>query len=127
MLLNEIGEVKMGTVLVVDDSNFVRVMISKTIIAHGHKVIEAGNGVEAIEKYKDHMPDLVFLDITMPILDGFGALQGIMNFNSNAKVVMLTNNSSEEIIQDALKLGAKLFLVKPVETDKLELAIKELI
>lgn len=104
----------MKTVLIADDSLFMRTLLGKKISEYGYIVIaEAGDGREAIMKYKEKSPDIVLLDITMPILNGLSALDGIMKIDRNAKVVMCSALGQQSIIIEAIKKGAKDFIIKP--------------
>ena len=104
----------MQKILIVDDSFMMRTMIKNIMSNAGYEVIgEASNGIEAINKYKDIHPDLVTMDITMPELNGIEALKGIREIDKNAKVVMCTAMGQKPMVLDAVKNGAKDFVVKP--------------
>jgi two-component system chemotaxis response regulator CheY len=106
----------MARVLVVDDAAFMRKMVSDALTKGGHEVVgEAGNGVEAIAQYQALKPDLMTLDITMPEKDGLAALADIMAANPSAKVVMCSALGQESKVLEAIKLGAKDFVVKPFQ------------
>jgi len=114
------GEKYMKKVLVVDDALFMRVSIKKTLIEHDFEVVgEAVNGFDAIEKYKELRPDIVTMDITMPELTGIDALKAIMEFDANAKIVMITALGQEEMVRQAIVLGAKSFIVKPFKEEQI--------
>ena len=101
-------------ILICDDAMFMRLMLKDMITKNGHEVIgEASNGIEAIEKYKELQPDLVTLDITMPIKDGIEALKEIIAYDKDAKVIMCSAMGQQPIVVEAVKGGAKDFLVKP--------------
>lgn len=105
-----------GTILVVDDSKMSRKMLRAILEEEGYAVIaEASNGEEGVEAYKKYHPTVVTMDITMPKLDGIGALKEIMAYDSNAKVVMITAAGQQQKIIEALKLGAEKFITKPFE------------
>jgi two-component system chemotaxis response regulator CheY len=109
----------MARVLVVDDAAFMRKMVSDALVKGGHEVVgEAGNGVEAIAQFQELRPDLMTLDITMPEKDGLAALADIMASDPSAKVVMCSALGQESKVLEAIKLGAKDFVVKPVQTDR---------
>ena len=96
--------------------------------AEGYEVVgEAANGIEAIKKYKDLRPDLVTLDILMPIKDGFQALREIRAIDPAAKVIMVTSTLTKEKILEALKLGARNFLLKPFNHEALLKVVKSVI
>ncbi|TRM10666.1 response regulator [Lentibacillus cibarius] len=104
----------MSTILIVDDSRFMRGYLKRMIQQYGYPdVIEAADGQEAINVYKYCNPTIVFLDITMPNVDGLTALEKIIEFNPNAKVVMCSAIGTEFNVVEALKLGATNFIVKP--------------
>jgi two-component system chemotaxis response regulator CheY len=109
----------MARVLVVDDAAFMRKMVSDALTKGGHEVVgEAGNGVEAISQFQTLKPDLMTLDITMPEKDGLAALADIMAADPSAKVVMCSALGQESKVLEAIKLGAKDFVVKPFQPDR---------
>lgn len=108
-------------VLVVDDSMFVAKQISQILIGEGYHVIAtAADGKEGVEKYKElaGQIDIVTMDITMPRMDGITALEQIMQFDKNAKVVMVSALGKEELVKKSLFLGAKNYIVKPLDRKK---------
>jgi len=117
----------MTKILIVDDAEFLRVRISKMLTGDGFEVIEADNGLRAVDTYKAQKPDLVLMDITMPEMDGLRALKEIRSFDSAAKVVMLTALGQESVVLEAIKSGAKDFIVKPFERDRVLNAIQKLV
>jgi two-component system chemotaxis response regulator CheY len=117
----------MAKILVVDDAQFLRVRISKMLQADGHEVIEAENGVVAVQAYKTNKPAIVLMDITMPEMDGLTALKEIRAHDPNAKVVMLTALGQESVVLEAIKSGAKDFVVKPFERERVMRAINKLL
>lgn len=109
----------MAKILIVDDATFMRMMLKDILTKAGHEVVaEAGNGNEAAEKYIEFHPDLVTMDITMPDCDGLEGLSKIMEANSNAKVVMCSAMGQQAMVLDAVKRGAKDFIVKPFQAEK---------
>jgi two-component system chemotaxis response regulator CheY len=109
----------MARVLVVDDAAFMRKMVSDALAKGGHEVVgEAGNGVEAVAQFQSLQPDLMTLDITMPEKDGLAALADIMAADPGAKVVMCSALGQESKVLEAIKLGAKDFVVKPFQPDR---------
>ena len=109
----------MARVLVVDDAAFMRKMVSDALANGGHEVVgQAGNGIEAIARYNELKPDLVTLDITMPEKDGLAALADIMGSDPSARVVMCSALGQESKVLEAIKLGAKDFVVKPFQADR---------
>jgi two-component system chemotaxis response regulator CheY len=117
----------MSKILIVDDAEFLRVRISKMLIGDGYDVVEAENGLIAVDKYKSEKPDVVLMDITMPEMDGLTALKEIRAFDSQAKVVMLTALGQESVVLEAIKSGAKDFVVKPFERERVLNAINKLL
>ena len=106
----------MARVLVVDDAAFMRKMVSDALATGGHEVVgEAGNGVEAVARYQELKPDLMTLDITMPEKDGLTALAEIVAADPAARVVMCSALGQEAKVLEAIKLGAKDFVVKPFQ------------
>ena len=117
----------MPRILVVDDAAFMRMRCSKLLTENNYEVIEAEDGIEAIEKYEKFRPDAVLMDITMPKLDGLGALKEIKRLDSNAKIAMVTAMGQQTIVIEALKVGAKDFVVKPFQPDRILAAVKKLV
>ena len=106
----------MARILVVDDAAFMRKMVTDALTKGGHEVIgEAGNGTEAVEQYQSLKPDLTTLDITMPEKDGLAALAEIVAADPSARVVMCSALGQESKVLEAIKLGAKDFVVKPFQ------------
>jgi two-component system chemotaxis response regulator CheY len=117
----------MTHILIVDDAEFLRVRISKMLVGEGLEVTEAENGLKAIESYKSKKPDLVLMDVTMPEMDGLTALKELRKLDPNAKVVMLTALGQESVVLEAVKSGAKDFIVKPFDRDRVMSAINKLL
>ena len=117
----------MATVLVVDDSSFMRMRCTATVQELGYETIEASDGAEAIQAYKDTKPAAVLLDITMPGIDGLQALKEIMAIDPNAKVAMVTAMGQQSMVIEAMKSGAKDFVVKPFEPDRVKAALTKLL
>jgi two-component system, chemotaxis family, chemotaxis protein CheY len=108
-------------VLIVDDSMFVKKQLSQILGSEGFDVVDtAANGQEAIEKYKVLFPkiDLVTMDITMPVMEGIESLKHIMEFDKNAKVIMVSAIGKEDMVKQSLLLGAKNYIVKPLDRKK---------
>lgn len=116
----------MATILVVDDAAFMRMRMSKILTEAGYEVIQAENGLEAVQKYQSARPDAVLMDITMPEMDGLTALKEIRKVDPNAKVAMVTALGQQQIVLEAVKNGAKDFLVKPAEADRVLAAVSKL-
>jgi len=117
----------MAKILVVDDAEFLRVRISKMLVGDGYEVIEAENGLLALNAFKAQKPDVVLMDITMPEMDGLTALREILAVDSKAKVIMLTALGQESVVLEAIKSGAKDFIVKPFERDRVIGALQKLV
>ena len=108
-------------VLVVDDSMFVTKQISQILNSEGFDVVAtAANGEEGLEKYKELHPnvDIVTMDITMPKMDGVTALEKIIEFDKDAKVVMVSALGKQDLVKKALMSGAKNYIVKPLDRKK---------
>ena len=117
----------MAKILVVDDAAFMRQKCSQLLVQSGHEVVEAGNGTEAVAKYKETNPDGVLLDITMPDMDGLQALKELKNVDPNARVAMVTAMGQQSMVMEALKSGALDFVVKPFDADRVKAALQKLL
>jgi two-component system chemotaxis response regulator CheY len=104
-------------ILIADDAEFSRSRISRALNQAGYRVIEAQNGSEALSAYQNEKPDLVIMDIGMPVMDGLSALRQIMAIDPNAKIVMLSRIGQEKSVIEALEAGAETFLVKPFDSN----------
>ncbi|QGQ46846.1 response regulator [Metabacillus sediminilitoris] len=111
-------------IMIVDDAAFMRMMIKDILTKNGYEVVaEAADGAQAVELYKEHQPDLVTMDITMPEMDGIAALKEIKQINGNAKVIMCSAMGQQAMVIDAIQAGAKDFIVKPFQADRVLEAI----
>ncbi len=117
----------MSKILIVDDAEFLRVRISKMLGGEGFEILEAENGARAVEMYKAAQPDLVLMDITMPEMDGLTALKEIRAYDPKARVIMLTALGQESVVLEAIKSGARDFIVKPFERERVMSAIIKLL
>lgn len=121
----------MAKIMIVDDALFMRQMLAKILIAEGHEIcVEATNAKEAVEKYKIHKPDLVTMDIVMPMmeeLDGIGAVNEIIQFDPHAKILIISAMSQQPIVVEAIRLGARDFLSKPVNPQRLKEVVKNIL
>lgn len=109
----------MATVLIVDDSRTSRRILKNILEEQGHCILgEAKNGQEAIELYTELCPDVVTMDITMPVMDGLEALQRIRRNDENARVIMITAAGQKEKMTEAVRFGAVEFLTKPFAAEK---------
>jgi two-component system, chemotaxis family, chemotaxis protein CheY len=110
----------MARVLVVDDAVVMRKMLRDALIDGGHEVVgEGADGVEAVARYQELRPDLTTLDITMPAMDGLTALKEIVALDPGARVIMCSALGHETKVLEAVKSGAKDFVVKPFQPDRL--------
>ncbi|RIX51815.1 response regulator [Paenibacillus nanensis] len=113
-------------ILIVDDAAFMRMMIRDILSKNGYEVVgEAQDGAQAVEKYKELKPDLITMDITMPEMDGITALKEIKKIDGNAKVIMCSAMGQQAMVIDAIQAGAKDFIVKPFQADRVIEAIKK--
>ena len=109
----------MANILLVDDEAFMRKVIKDTLTKSGYTdLYEAVDGLDALEKYDEVKPDLVIMDITMPNMDGLEALKSIRGKDPNANVVMCSAMGQETMVIDAVRSGAKDFIVKPFKADR---------
>ena len=109
--------------LITDDSKMARKMTIKSLedlIKKEDEILEASNGLEAVELYKEHKPGICFMDLTMPIMDGFTALEKIKEFHSDARVVIISADIQKLSVDRVLKLGAFDFVKKPIDSKKMK-------
>ena len=115
-------------ILIVDDAAFMRMMIKDILEKNGYEVVgEAQDGMEAVEKYQELRPDLVTMDITMPEMDGIAALKKIREMDPDAKVIMCSAMGQQAMVIDAIQAGAKDFIVKPFQADRVLEAVRKTI
>ena len=108
-----------GKVLIVDDAAFMRMVIKDILTKNGFEVVgEGADGEDGVQKYKDLKPDLTFMDIVMPKMEGIDALKAIMEYDPNAKVVMCSSIGQQSVVSDAITIGARDFIVKPFDAAK---------
>ena len=118
----------MARILVADDASFMRQMIREIVEEEGHEVVaEASDGVEAIEQFKKHHPDIVTMDIVMPRRSGIDAVKGIVEIDPTACVVMCSALGQETLVQEALQAGARDFIVKPFKPDAVIATLRKVI
>ncbi len=118
----------MAKIMVVDDAAFMRMMIKDTLTKGGYEdLIEAPDGAAAVELYKAESPNLVLLDITMPNMNGLDALKAIKAYDPNATVVMCSAMGQETMVIDAIKSGAKDFIVKPFKPNRILEAVAKVL
>ncbi|HET7629069.1 MAG TPA: response regulator [Bacillales bacterium] len=113
-------------ILIVDDAAFMRMMVKDILTKNNFEIAgEAGDGAEAVEKYQETSPDLVILDITMPEMDGLTALKEIKKIDGDAKVIMCSAMGQQAMVIDAIQAGAKDFIVKPFQAERVVEAINK--
>lgn len=118
----------MAKIMLVDDAAFMRMMIRNSLLKAGYDdFVEAQDGVEAVTKYEQESPDLVIMDITMPNMDGLQALKKIREKDSSANVVMCTAMGQESMVIDAIKSGAKDFIVKPFNAERITETVNKIL
>lgn len=114
-------------VLVVDDTAFMRIMMRTILEELGYEVIaEAKNGKEAVDEYTKRRPDIVTMDITMPEMDGVEALREIRRLDPKAKVIMCSAMGQRDMVLDAISCGARDFVVKPFQKDRIQEAVSKM-
>lgn len=120
----------MAKIMLVDDAAFMRMMVKNSLKAGGFDgatFVEAKDGLEACSKYEEEKPDLVIMDITMPNMDGLQALKKIRESDPNAKVVMCTAMGQESMVVEAIKSGARDFVVKPFNEERICTTVKNIL
>lgn len=118
----------MPKILITDDAAFMRMMLKDILTAGGYEIAgEATNGSEAVSMYEQLKPDVVTMDITMPVCDGINALKQIIAKDKNAKVVMCSAMGQQAMVIESIQAGAKDFIVKPFQADKVISSIKKLV
>lgn len=111
-------------ILVVDDAAFMRMMIKNILSKNGYEIVgEAENGQVAIELYKKLKPDLVTMDITMPEMNGIEGVKAIREYDPNANIIMCSAMGQQAMVMEAIQAGAKDFIVKPFQQDRILQAI----
>ena len=117
-----------NNILLVDDAAFMRMMLKDILTKNGYNVIgEAENGAQAVEKYKELKPNLVVMDITMPEMDGIEAAKAIKAEDGNALIIMCSAMGQQAMVIEAIQAGAKDFIVKPFQPDRVLEAVKKVI
>jgi two-component system chemotaxis response regulator CheY len=115
-------------VLITDDALFMRVTLKNILTKNGYEVVgEASNGKEAVQLYQNHKPDLVTMDITMPEMDGISAVKEIKKIDPQAKVIMCSAMGQKNMVMEAVSAGARDFIVKPFQPDKVLESIQKAI
>lgn len=116
-------------ILIVDDASFMRTLLKDIVKKNGlaGEILEAGDGVEGVKAYQQHKPDLVTMDVNMPRADGIQALRAIMKINPAAKIVMVTSVEQKDIVQDAMRLGARDYVVKPFDRSAVPMVLNKVL
>lgn len=116
-------------ILVVDDSKLARLTLIKTLKEYepSAEIYEAENGAIAVELYKTENPSVIFLDLTMPVMDGYEALKLIMQMDPSAQVVVVSADIQTQAQEQVLALGAKLMVPKPINSDKMLGVLQQLV
>ncbi|WP_276352359.1 response regulator [Cohnella caldifontis] len=118
----------MAKVLVVDDAAFMRMMLKSILVKGGHEVVgEAENGAVAVDQYAALKPDLVTMDITMPVMEGIEAVKKIVSSDPAAKIIMCSAMGQQGMIVQAIQAGARDFIVKPFQEERVLESIQKLV
>lgn len=117
----------MGKILVVDDASFMRMRSTRLLQEAGHEVVEAENGQDAVARYMAERPDLVLMDITMPVMDGIAATAAIKEYDPNANIVMVSALGQQSMVMAAIKAGARDFIVKPFEPNRVMETVRKFV
>jgi two-component system, chemotaxis family, chemotaxis protein CheY len=116
----------MARVMIVDDAAFMRTVLKKILSEAGHEIAgEAVDGVDAVSKYTELRPDLVTMDITMPNMDGVTALKAIRGTDAGARIIMCSAMGQESLVVEAITSGARDFVAKPFEADRVVEAVNK--
>lgn len=115
-------------VLIVDDAAFMRMMLKDILTKNGFEVAaEAENGETAINEFRKVKPDLVIMDITMPELDGVGAVREIRKQHKDASIIICSAMGQQSMVIESIHAGAKDFIVKPFQADRVIEAVKRVL
>lgn len=115
-------------ILIVDDAAFMRMMIRDILTKNGYNVAgEAENGMKAVEKFNELQPDLVLMDITMPEMDGIAALKQIKANHPGALIIMCSAMGQQAMVIESIQAGAKDFIVKPFQAERVLEAVKKVV
>jgi two-component system chemotaxis response regulator CheY len=116
---------KQLSVLIVDDIPFVRKTLKQILINLGYRIVgEAETGEEAVRAYRESNPDIVTMDLVMPVLNGVEATRQIIQMNPNAKIVILSGMMQENLVTEAIIAGARDYIMKPFQTDEVARILK---
>jgi len=116
-------------ILIIDDASFMRTVLKDIIKSNGlaSEIFEAADGIEGVKQFLKIKPDLVTMDVNMPKADGIQALRAILKIDPTAKVIMISSVEEKHIVQDAIKLGARDYVVKPFDRSNVPLVINKVI
>ncbi|MCL6477590.1 MAG: response regulator [Peptococcaceae bacterium] len=115
-------------ILIVDDAAFMRMMIKNILLKNGYEIAgEAENGKQAVNMYMESKPDLVTMDITMPEMDGIESVKAIRSSDPDANIIMCSAMGQQSMVMDAIQAGAKDFIVKPFQQDRILQAIERVL
>ena len=116
-------------ILIVDDASFMRSVLKDIIKNNGlaSEIFEAADGIEGVKAFQRIKPDLVTMDVNMPRADGIQALRAILKIDPHAKVIMISSVEEKHIVQDAIKLGARDYVVKPFDRSNVPLTLNKVI
>ncbi len=115
-------------ILIVDDAAFMRMMIKDVLVKNQYEVVgEAENGAKAVEKFSELKPELVIMDITMPEMDGIEAVKKIRAIDPNAKIIMCSAMGQQAMVIEAIQAGAKDFIVKPFQPERIMEAVQKVL
>lgn len=120
------GEVALKTVLIVDDYDDVRLLTRRALEAFGYRVLEAASGAEAVRVAQDESPDLILMDLSMPAMDGFATIYQIRKLLGlrDVPVIAVSGHAAREVREDALAVGCREFISKPIRIELLKSAIE---
>jgi len=118
----------MGKIMIADDSDAIRLVLKDILSIGEHEIVsEATDGVEAVDFYKNNIPELLLLDLAMPKKDGLTVVKEIIQFDPNAKIILITASDDQKIIQECLDSGAKSYISKPFDFKGVLKAITEIL
>jgi YesN/AraC family two-component response regulator len=118
----------MATILIVDDSSITRRNLANILTDAGHTIVaDASNGEAAYKEYEKHLPDIVTMDITMPILDGIGAVKKIIKYFPDANIIMISALDQKNMVLSAIQCGARHYIIKPFTTHKVLSVVDEVL
>ena len=114
--------------LITDDTAFMRMTLRNILEKNGFEVVgEAGDGQDAVYKFKELQPDLITMDLTMPVMDGISAIREILKIDGHAKIIVVSAMGQKSLVIDALNAGAKDFVVKPFQPDRILEAVQKIV